>query len=333
MPSRRERAEVPRDPLVFVVGCPRSGTTLLQRILDHHPELAIANDTHFVTRVLDDHDPRAAERVMRGEPIPLEAGLVERVRGYRRMHRLGLGDEMFVRAAARSRTYAEFVGAVYEAHAAQHGKAYGGEKTPDFVRRLPLLHALCPNSKFVHIVRDGRDVALSLVNWATPTKGPGRLPCWNDDPLALAMLWWRWQVTSGREDATLLRAGSVLELDYAELVGTPVEVTVRICSFLGLPYVESMNEYHAGRRRDEAGLSAKAAWLPPVGGLRDWRTQMDEPDQALFELLAGDLREELGHPRGASSASPTVRGRADAARARFDEVLRRKAAKRASRTA
>ncbi len=41
------------NPYLFVGGCPRSGTTLLQRMLDHHPELALANDSHFIPRALE----------------------------------------------------------------------------------------------------------------------------------------------------------------------------------------------------------------------------------------------------------------------------------------
>jgi len=65
-------------------------------------------------------------------------------------------------------TYREFVTALYDTFAHQNGKPLAGEKTPDYVRRLPLLHALFPWSRSVHIVRDGRNVALSLIDWATP---------------------------------------------------------------------------------------------------------------------------------------------------------------------
>ncbi len=64
-------------------GLPRSGTTLLQRMLDAHPELTVANDTHFITR--------AAKRELRQTARPgLDQGLVERVLTYHRFHRMGL---------------------------------------------------------------------------------------------------------------------------------------------------------------------------------------------------------------------------------------------------
>ena len=58
------RADCSSNPYVFVVGCPRSGTTLLQRMLDNHPLLAVANDSHFIPRVVEDAGgsvPKAAD--------------------------------------------------------------------------------------------------------------------------------------------------------------------------------------------------------------------------------------------------------------------------------
>ena len=51
-------------------------------------------------------------------------------------------------------------------------KELAGEKTPDYVRNLPLLFSLFPRAKTIHIIRDGRDVALSTLKWASVKKGP-----------------------------------------------------------------------------------------------------------------------------------------------------------------
>ena len=76
------RSHMP-NPYVFVVGCPRSGTTLLQRMLDAHPKLAVANDTHFIIDLFE--PPGQASR-----ELPLTPDIVERVQDYQRMPRFGL---------------------------------------------------------------------------------------------------------------------------------------------------------------------------------------------------------------------------------------------------
>src|SRR5207247_7788075 len=114
--SRAPESEL---PYVFIVGCPRSGTTLLQRMLDGHPMLAIANGTHFIPKVVEPD----------GGDVPLSPELVDRVLDYHRFGRLGLDDAAVRLAASHSRTYAEFVGALYAEFGARHGKPLAGEKT------------------------------------------------------------------------------------------------------------------------------------------------------------------------------------------------------------
>lgn len=310
--ARRENSvidpamEPGRNPFVFVVGCPRSGTTLLQRMLNNHPLLAVANDTHFIPRALEKGAATEIEPAVRGDDVPLTALLVETVRKYHRFSRLGISDEEFERAAAGADTYRELVGALYTAFGRQHGKLYAGEKTPDFVRNLPLLHGLFPQAKSVHIYRDGRDVALSLLDWAHEKKGPGKLELWREQPLAVCALWWRWQVTSGRQAGAVLGMQRYLEVGYEELVNQSKEQLKRIAAFLGLPDSEEMLAYHQGKARPNSGLDAKKAWLPPTAGLRNWRTTMPSRDVELFEALAGDLLSDLGYERAASTISQEV---------------------------
>jgi hypothetical protein len=272
---------------VFVVGCPRSGTTLLQRLLDHHPALAVTNDTHFIPRCLpEESEPGAA---------PLTPALVERVRGYRRFHRMKLEGAAVERAAAAATTYAELCEALYDEVALAHGKPLAGEKTPDYCRHLPLLGTMFPWARFVHIIRDGRDVALSAMAWATETKGPGKLDLWRTDPVATCALWWRWQVRHGKAGGAALGAGRYLEVRYEELVRNPEAALQDVAEFLELRYDPLMLRFHEGRTRDNPQLSAKSAWLPVTPGLRDWREHMSTRDLAVFEALAGDLLTELGY--------------------------------------
>lgn len=286
------------QPYLFIVGCPRSGTTLLQRMLDHHPQLAVANDTHFI--------PRAIAGVAQATELPLTLELVEAVRGYKRFYRLGLADEAVYEAAAKAQNYQEFVSGLYAAYGRLHKKPLAGEKTPDYVRHLPLLHTLFPWVKSLHIIRDGRNVALSILEWAHEGKGPGRFKLWQEEPMAVCALWWRWQVCAGRQDGIRLGPARYGEVCYEELTTLPDETLRDIAAFLELPFAPEMLAYHEGKTRHEPGLSSKKQWLPPTSGLRDWQTQMAERDIALFETLAGDLLSTLGYTRTTQTVSPDI---------------------------
>ena len=282
-------AETPerQNPFVFVVGCPRSGTTLLQRMLDNHPELAVAHDSHFI--------PLAIKNESVGVDPQLTPELVTWVTSYRRFHRLQLSEGDVAEAASRSTTYSEFVGALYTAYARAHGKRLAGEKTPDYVRYLPQLHALFPSARFIHIIRDGRDVALSVRDWAQGGKGPSRRALWDEEPIAVCALWWSRFVSTGFRDGAPLGRSAYREVLYERLVEAPVATLTELAEFLCLPDSPAMAAYHVGKTHQRSGRSSKSAWLPPTSGLRDWRSAMAPRDRALFELLAGEQLSALGY--------------------------------------
>ena len=290
------------NPYVFVVGCPRSGTTLLQRLLDHHPSLVVANDTHIIRHVLK----HALRDVPPGVDPPLTPSLIDTVVTYRRFYRLRLPEEAARAAGDGAGSFGAYIAALFDALAAQNGKPYAGEKTPEYVRWLPHLHGLFPAARTIHIIRDGRDVALSLLEWARDGKGPSRLPLWRSEPVGVAALWWAQLVGAGRCDGAALGKERYLEVFYERLVADPDPELRRVVAFLGLEYDERMIDAFAARTRSAPALDAKDAWLPPTQGLRRWREQMPGRDLELFETLAGPTLRELGYGTHDAALSPEI---------------------------
>jgi hypothetical protein len=268
-------------------------------MLDHHPSLAVANEARFMLRIAED---RTSEI-----DLPLTPELIEWVISHHRFPKLGLSEMAVCNAAENSRTYREFASALYEEYGKLNNKMLTGEKTPRYVRYLPILHSVFPWVRTIHLIRDGRDVALSTLQWArNGNKGPGRFQLWRKAPLAACALWWRWQVSSGRLDGGDLGSEVYHEVRYENLVNQP-EATLRdITEFLKLPFAPEMLAYHEAKVRYDTGLSTKKAWLPPMPGLRDWRTQMSERDVELFEEIAGDLLSILGYERAFKTISSEI---------------------------
>lgn len=323
VPSRSRVAL--KNPYLFLVGCPRSGTTLLQRMLDNHPQLAVSNDSHFI--------PRAIAPFAAGTDPPLTAELVERVLRYHRFGRLGIPEPVAREASARAGTYGQFVSELYSEYARLRGKDLAGEKTPDYVRHLPLLNSLFPRARVIHIIRDGRDVALSTLEWAREDKGPGKFALWREQPVAVCALWWQWQVETGRREGARLEPEIYREVRYEDLVARP-EATLRSLSeFLELPFAPEMVSFHAGKTKSDPRLTAKSAWLPATPGLRDWRTEMPPADTALFESIAGDLLSELGYEKNIDVTAPETEETARVCRAWWDAELDARRRKLESRLA
>ncbi len=272
------------DGPFLVVGCPRSGTTLLRAMLDAHPRLAVPRESHFIVGLA----PR------RGRPSPT----VEDVIAHRRFPLLDV-DPGALRAAVAERPprdYAELVSAVFSTYAAAQGKARWGDKTPGYAQHIPMLADLFPTSQFIHIMRDGREVAASLVEqqWGPRTAIDGAY-------------WWRSKVRSGRRDGRCLPASRYLEVRLEDLVADPEGHLRRLCIFLDEEYSPEMLRYpermgRPGARESEVG--GQHLTKPPTADLRDWRAGRGELEQEAVESVCSALLAELGYP----ARAPTRRG-------------------------
>jgi hypothetical protein len=297
------------NPFVFVVGCPRSGTTLLQRILDAHPRLAIIHETHWIPKFYQKAAGQTADAHVTPE-------LLSQLRKHPKFRQQGLkrGDLEAWLGSGAPPSYAAFVTGVFDRYGQARGKPLVGDKTPAYARSVDLLHAQWPLAKFIHLIRDGRDVCLSAVNWRKPGRLLLRASTWATDADITAALWWEWHVRMARQSGRKLGPGLYTEVRYEALVADPAAEGARLCTFLGLPYDDAILRFHEGRTRTEAGLDPKEAWLPVTPGLRDWRTQMPPREVERFEATAGDLLDELGYPR--AYPQPSAAADREAARVR-----------------
>jgi hypothetical protein len=279
-------------PPLLVLGVRRSGTTLLRVMLDRHSQLAVPDESYFIPQLADRHrggiDVDAFVDDLRRLPTLREWDVpVNEVRP--RLHRgMPLG---------------EAIAAVYETYAARQGKRRWGDKTPMYMQRLRMLERLFPEARFVHLVRDGRDAAVSFLSmpsgivtetWAHPHT-PGDFACQ-----------WRTEVSAARHLGRRVGSCRYLELRYEALVAHPERELRRICEFAGLPYEPALLDYTG------VDVSAKphqqSLKRPPTPGLRDWRTQLAADDVRAFEEVAGDLLRQLGYETSrASSVSGSLR--------------------------
>jgi hypothetical protein len=286
---------------VVVLGVSRSGTTLLKEMLDRHSKLAIPSESYFIPQLWDRHGPRPDR-----EAILADLGRLARIREW------GVSlDDVRGRLPVEG-SFADVIAAVYRTHADAQGKTRFGDKTPAYMQYLELLERAFPGAQYVHIVRDGRDAALSFVamrrrprfNWARPRR-LGDFACQ-----------WDFEVRAARRFGATVAAGRYLELRYENLVADPDLHLRGICSFLGLRFEPEMLEYHDGLDATTLQDHPRLA-QPPTTGLRDWREQMSPREVELFEAIAGPLLAELGYPRAYSAPSRAVRVRGAGERALF----------------
>lgn len=288
-------------PAPFVVGVGRSGTTLLRLMLDAHPELAIPGETHFLAQLAQ------------GAPDLDRDGFLDVLVGAATWPNMALEAGDLERALDRLRpfTLSGAVRTFYRLYAARFGKRRWGDKTPPYRACMVDIQRVLPEAHFVHVVRDGRDTALSHQGlWF----GPG------DDIDAQARFWVEQISQARRHSAALCH---YMEVRYEDLVREPETTLRRICAYLSLPYQPVMLEYHrfAAARMAELKQAFGPPGAPPVDlrrflSIHDrvstapdarrigrWRTEMSEADRQRFEAIAGPLLAQLGYEIG------PVRGR------------------------
>src|SRR5262249_20192115 len=144
---------------IFIVGCPRSGTALLRDLLRSHPRLSFPGESHFIPALYRGYGDPNNER----EACALASRILESA--WVKAWGLALEPSAF----AGERSYAKIVSRIFEAWAEKERKPRWGDKTPRYVVEIPLLMKLFPDAKILHIIRDGRDVALS---WISAGFGP-----------------------------------------------------------------------------------------------------------------------------------------------------------------
>ena len=282
----------------FFVGSGRSGTTLVRAMFDSHPELSVPGESGFITRL-----GRHACRRYGCNGTFDSSAFVSDILAHPRFARWGITEDQVrnVLLAEPATTFAEAIRGIYSLYARKNGKPLYGDKTPVYVMHIPYLAGLFPESRFVHIIRDGRDVALSHLS----------IKEWGPGTIEEAALEWKQRVLAGRRAGENLEPGRYVELRYEELVADPESALRPVCDVLDLPFDDGMLHYFDRVERildpEYHPQHHKRIALPPTVKLRDWRTQMTSRDAARFEAIAGRLLLELGYERTCPQVSAGIR--------------------------
>lgn len=258
---------------IFVGGAPRSGTTLTRAVLDSHPEIACGPELRAF--------PTLA-RLYRETAASMGATLAAHYQFTAEDLKLAFRDLV-----------ASFLSPLHE----RSGKPRIAEKTPANALYFAELFKLFPDGRFVHVVRDPRDVVASLISmdWRDLKSGE-RLPI--TASVAGAAEGWRSHVAAARAAAS---AGApVFELHYEKLVAAPAETLAGLFDFLGVAPSDTPLQHHLNFSAQEGENETSAAAVSrPLNSAAIGRWRRDLSEQAILEIerIAGPLLEECGYAR------------------------------------
>jgi Sulfotransferase family len=275
------RSEAP----VFVLGCPRSGTTVLFHMLLSAGNFAVYRAESNVFSVLQPrfgnlHSENNRHELLRYwlksklfQVTGLEPGpIAEKI--LRECH--GAGD---------------FLRIVMEETARHQGVTRWADSTPDHLLYIPQIKHEIPDALIVHIIRDGRDVALSYAKqgWAYP------LPWDRNEQVVVAGLFWEWIVGKGRNFGRAL-GRDYYELHYEDLVEKPRETLRALGDFIG----QELDYDHILRIGIGSVSEPNSSFVSGPGGgfqpVQRWTKQMTTEQLENFEALVGKFLQVLGYP-------------------------------------
>jgi len=272
----------------MVAGCPRSGTTLLYDLLLSAGGFAVYLTESNVFGLL-------AQRF----------GNLSRLQNRRRLMQVWLGSRLF-RASGLDATlieekiltdcrhYGDFLRLTMEEIARAQGVARWAENTPEHILYAPLIKALIPDILFVHMIRDGRAVALSLDQRSD--RGLRVLPWDRKHNRLIQGIYWEWIVRRGRERGRKL-GEDYTEVRFEDLVENPGATLTTLGRFIGqeLDYGRIRAVGYRSVRKPNTSFrkeSSEGSFDP----VNRWRKAYTHEQLEVFEGLAGNLLRELGYP-------------------------------------
>lgn len=274
------------NPPIFIVGAPRSGTTLLQYMLKSHPEISLpTGESHFFIpfyqRRAEFGDLKVKENLkfLLTEIYNARSDFFDDDLHGIKFDINILTDKLH---AINVSTVPDVISAIFQLNADAEGKKFWGEKTPYYILHLPIIKEMFPDARIVHIIRDGRDCAISMLErrWD--------LRIYN---IYHAAYTWTKYVKSG-QDFGKINPDSYFEIHYEDILTSPQKSLKALCNFLDAKYNDSLVNF---KKSNETGKTPLLKRPLQIDNMQKWKNQMSKKQIQLFEAMAGSTLTENGY--------------------------------------
>lgn len=257
---------------IFIVGCPRSGTTLIRVVLDSHPNICCGPETHLIKN-LKTFKETISIRWRMLEPY----GISEKVLNQKLSEMFRIFPENYMKIKK---------------------KQQWAEKTPNNIFHMDFIDELFPNCQFINIIRDGRDVVCSFKER------------WGRISIFRAIRDWNRSIELTEQYRAKFSKERYMEVKYEELVSNPERETKRIMEFIGEDWTPELLEHHTkkhdfwfnfnkeknidiiGEKKPKEHSPDKPIFLSSVG---KWKKNLNIVEKALVNLLLNRNLTRLGY--------------------------------------
>jgi hypothetical protein len=268
---------------IFIVGIGRSGTTLIRQMINSHSKIAIPYESHFITKYIksistygdlnDDSNLTKLLSDITSEDILNDWDFKLTV------------DEFFEKIEERN--LSSIFNVFFSCYAQHHGKCIWGDKS-DYLDRMFEIKQLFPDAKFIHIIRDGRDVANSVMKMT-----------WGPSSIGSAANWWAEGVRLGYSMGRMLDNNHYIEVRYEDLVLEAQPTLQKLCDFIGVDYEEKMLDFYKDSKKHIPQRLLNQHYnadIPPnTQRVFSWKNELSKLDNDVFQSIAGDVLSEFDY--------------------------------------
>jgi hypothetical protein len=281
-----------RQP-IFIIGSPRSGTSLLRLLLTSHSEIVIPPECGFIVWLHQKYSNWAARDAIDSS---LRCQFLDELFACKKfdtwaLNRMAL-DSLIIKQ--KPADYATLCALIYTAYSHQHSRSttIWGDKNNFYIDFLPTLNEIYPEARFLHIVRDGRDVACSYREVMQNKSASPYAPKLKTDIESIAIEWSA-NVLKVADSLNRLSNPRKMTVHYEDMVQKPESVLSSICSWLSLTYEPRMLAFHEINRRKQLEPALTMDWkqrtMEPISAdtVGRYRTLLSAEEQDVFSMAAG----------------------------------------------
>lgn len=273
---------------IFIVGAPRSGTTLLQFMMRSHPNISFpTGESHFFIPLYIDRYKYGDLRKKKNVYKVLDAMYQKNPEFIESdMHGLYFDKNLLSHELwkLKCNTIPEIINRIYKKNAFGEGKTRWGEKTPYYILHMKTLKEMFPYALFIHIIRDGRDAAMSMI------KRKKDLKIFNIYHSAKI---WKQYVETGINVGNEIGNKYYYQLRYEDLIIDPKKYIKEICNFINEPYYESVVNYQ--KTKNAKGKTPLLQRNIDRRNINKWKKSMTKRQITVFENIAGVTLENCGY--------------------------------------
>jgi len=276
------------EPPIFILGNRRSGTTMLRLMLTSHPNIAVPPEGGFLVRLgwkYGNKEFCSSESILK---LIDDLFKVDNTEDWQ-LDRDALTVHLEKLIPCN---FSTIISAIYQEYIRQKfpGKVRWGDKTTWYLDYLPMINLYYPDAQFIHLIRDGRDVAASF-------KAVPHLPS-NVEQSAME---WAWCTRTIAQFGRTLAPNRFTEVRYEALVQKPEEELNRICQFVHEPYSIEMLDFAKKNRENTLepirhlgwkGLTLEDVTTSQIG---KWQEELSTDESQSFLAIAGRMMRNLGY--------------------------------------